>query len=277
MADPRKAAPGARRRGFQHLGAGGDHDSGAVGPPRRGLRSLALVPGAVLALCPQISPLPGVARRPGRFLAFVERLLSRGHFDVLLPTHEQGFLFARVRERLEGRVGLGAAVFRELSHRAQQGRVQPAARSTEPAAAADADRDIGAGACATPSAFRPSSRPRSAPRAAASGSCAMRMISNVRAAAISSASDAFADEVLVQDLDRGHYRESASRYFAAANCSAFMPIGRSPPASAAARRSSKASAGRWCAAISRKSARISAGTARCRSTSSCRTMARRRC
>jgi predicted ATP-grasp superfamily ATP-dependent carboligase len=45
------------------------------------------------------------------FLAFVERLLSSGRFDVLLPTHEQGFLFARARQRLEARVGLALPGF----------------------------------------------------------------------------------------------------------------------------------------------------------------------
>jgi predicted ATP-grasp superfamily ATP-dependent carboligase len=54
---------------------------------------------------------PGLRNDPAGFLAFVEQLLSRGHFDVLLPTHEQGFLFARARQRLEGRVGLALPSF----------------------------------------------------------------------------------------------------------------------------------------------------------------------
>ena len=54
---------------------------------------------------------PGLRRDPAGFLAFVERLLARGRFDVLLPTHEQGFLFARARPRLEGRVGLALPSF----------------------------------------------------------------------------------------------------------------------------------------------------------------------
>src|SRR5437588_1589512 len=45
---------------------------------------------------------PGLRSDPPGFLAFVEQLLSTGQFDVLLPTHEQGFLLARVRERFEG-------------------------------------------------------------------------------------------------------------------------------------------------------------------------------
>jgi predicted ATP-grasp superfamily ATP-dependent carboligase len=54
---------------------------------------------------------PGLRSDPAGFLAFVEKLLSAQHFDVLLPTHEQGFLFARMRERLEARVGLALPGF----------------------------------------------------------------------------------------------------------------------------------------------------------------------
>lgn len=54
---------------------------------------------------------PGLRTDPAGYLAFVERLLETGRFDVLLPTHEQGFLFARVRQRLEGRIGLALADF----------------------------------------------------------------------------------------------------------------------------------------------------------------------
>src|SRR3979411_3486878 len=54
---------------------------------------------------------PGLRTDPAGYLAFVERLIETGHFDVLLPTHEQGFLFARVRQRLEGRIGLAPQGF----------------------------------------------------------------------------------------------------------------------------------------------------------------------
>jgi predicted ATP-grasp superfamily ATP-dependent carboligase len=54
---------------------------------------------------------PGLRTDPAGYLAFIERLLSAGNFDVLLPTHEQGFLFARVRRRLEGRAGLALPSF----------------------------------------------------------------------------------------------------------------------------------------------------------------------
>lgn len=54
---------------------------------------------------------PGLRDDPAGFLAFVERLLATGRYDVLLPTHEQGFLFARVRKRLGARAGLALPDF----------------------------------------------------------------------------------------------------------------------------------------------------------------------
>lgn len=54
---------------------------------------------------------PAMRDDPLGFLGFVERLLARGHFDVLLPIHEQGFLFARVLTRLQARAGLALPDF----------------------------------------------------------------------------------------------------------------------------------------------------------------------
>jgi predicted ATP-grasp superfamily ATP-dependent carboligase len=54
---------------------------------------------------------PGLRDDPAGYLRFVEDLLAARPFDVLLPIHEQGFLFARVRERLEDRVGLALPDF----------------------------------------------------------------------------------------------------------------------------------------------------------------------
>jgi predicted ATP-grasp superfamily ATP-dependent carboligase len=49
---------------------------------------------------------PAMRDDPAGFLAFVEKLLAAQKFDVLLPIHEQGFLFARVQQQLGERVGL---------------------------------------------------------------------------------------------------------------------------------------------------------------------------
>src|SRR5882757_6366709 len=54
---------------------------------------------------------PGLRDDPAGYLSFVEKLLAKRPFDVLLPIHEQGFVFARVKERFETRVGLALPVF----------------------------------------------------------------------------------------------------------------------------------------------------------------------
>src|SRR5260221_12506611 len=54
---------------------------------------------------------PAMRDDPAGFLCFVETLLAMRHFDVLLPIHEQGFLFARVRRRLGDRVALALPTF----------------------------------------------------------------------------------------------------------------------------------------------------------------------
>jgi ATP-grasp domain len=54
---------------------------------------------------------PPMRDDPAGFLRFVEALLAAQHFDVLLPTHEQGFLFARVQQQLGARVGLALPGF----------------------------------------------------------------------------------------------------------------------------------------------------------------------
>jgi predicted ATP-grasp superfamily ATP-dependent carboligase len=54
---------------------------------------------------------PGLRDDPAGYLQFVEKLLAVRHIDVLLPIHEQGFLFARVRQRLQARVGLALPSF----------------------------------------------------------------------------------------------------------------------------------------------------------------------
>src|SRR4051794_35313471 len=54
---------------------------------------------------------PGLRDDPAAYLAFIERLLDQQKFDVLLPTHEQGFLFARVPQRFEGRTALALPAF----------------------------------------------------------------------------------------------------------------------------------------------------------------------
>jgi hypothetical protein len=48
---------------------------------------------------------------PAGFWHFVENLLTRRHFDVLVPIHEQGLLFARMREWLRHRIAVALPDF----------------------------------------------------------------------------------------------------------------------------------------------------------------------
>jgi predicted ATP-grasp superfamily ATP-dependent carboligase len=54
---------------------------------------------------------PGLRDDPAGYLSFVEKLLAERPFDVLLPIHEQGFVFARVKQRFEARVGVALPDF----------------------------------------------------------------------------------------------------------------------------------------------------------------------
>ncbi|WP_426531290.1 hypothetical protein [Bradyrhizobium sp. McL0615] len=54
---------------------------------------------------------PGLRDDPAGYLAYIEQRLADEKFDVLLPTHEQGFLFARAKPRIEGRAGLALPSF----------------------------------------------------------------------------------------------------------------------------------------------------------------------
>jgi hypothetical protein len=54
---------------------------------------------------------PGLRDDPAGYLAFIEQRLTEEKFDVLLPTHQQGFLFARAKPRIEGRAGFALPGF----------------------------------------------------------------------------------------------------------------------------------------------------------------------
>ena len=86
---------------------------------------------------------PGLRTDPAGYLRFVENLLAAQHFDVLLPTHEQGFLFARVAGRLKDRVGLALPDFDSYRTVHSKAGFSRLARSAGFAAAADPDRDVG--------------------------------------------------------------------------------------------------------------------------------------
>jgi predicted ATP-grasp superfamily ATP-dependent carboligase len=78
---------------------------------------------------------PPLRDDPAGYLAFVEDLLAAGGFDVLLPIHEQGFVFSRVKDRLRG-VGLALPSFenyRTAHSKAGFSRLLAALRLPQPA------------------------------------------------------------------------------------------------------------------------------------------------
>jgi predicted ATP-grasp superfamily ATP-dependent carboligase len=54
---------------------------------------------------------PGIGNDPPGYLSFVLDRISGGGFDVLLPIHEQGFLFARVPEQIQPHVAVALPSF----------------------------------------------------------------------------------------------------------------------------------------------------------------------
>jgi predicted ATP-grasp superfamily ATP-dependent carboligase len=54
---------------------------------------------------------PGLRDDPAAYLHFMLDLVARQRFDVLLPIHEQGLLFAKVSERLRPHVGVALPSF----------------------------------------------------------------------------------------------------------------------------------------------------------------------
>ena len=141
---------------------------------------------------------PGIGADPEGYLAFVIDLVSRGRFDVLLPTHEQGYLFAKARERLHVAVALPsfdsygqalskAAFSKVLSHLALP---QP---GTEFVASADALRAY-AVPCVVKTAIGTASR----------GTWMIHDAAGLaRTAAELERRGAFADTVLVQEMIAG--------------------------------------------------------------------------
>lgn len=54
---------------------------------------------------------PAAGREPERYFDFVAGVLRRDHWEVLLPAHEQAFLFARERSKLPPTAALASAEF----------------------------------------------------------------------------------------------------------------------------------------------------------------------
>lgn len=151
---------------------------------------------------------PGLRTDPAGYLAFVERLLGTGHFDVLLPTHEQGFLFARVRQRLEGRIGLalpGFDSYRTVHSKAGFSRLLDQLKLPQP------PTRIVTSAEALREAIRFPAVVKTSVGTASRGIWFVRHTGDLEDALRDlAASDAFTDEVLVQDLVAGTTEKAQS-------------------------------------------------------------------
>lgn len=151
---------------------------------------------------------PGLRTNPAGYLAFVERLIETGGFDVLLPTHEQGFLFARVRQRLEGRIGLalpGFENYRTAHSKAGFSRLLDQLNLPQP------PTEIVKSAQALRGAIRFPAVVKTSVGTASRGIWFVRHADDLEDALRDLvASDAFADEVLVQDLVAGTTEKAQS-------------------------------------------------------------------
>ena len=151
---------------------------------------------------------PGLRTDPAGFLAFVEQLLAVHDFDVLLPTHEQGFLFARVRERFEGRVGFALPSFesyRMVHSKAGFSRLLDRLNLPQP------PTRIVTSVRALRDAIRFPSVIKTSVGTASRGIWFVRHADDLELALRDlDAGDAFADEVLVQDLIAGTTEKAQS-------------------------------------------------------------------
>ncbi|MEA2892626.1 MAG: hypothetical protein QOI05_3419 [Bradyrhizobium sp.] len=144
---------------------------------------------------------PGLRDDPAGYLSFVEKLLAERPFDVLLPIHEQGFVFARVKGRFETRVGLALPVFesyRTAHSKAGFSRLLDELRLPQPAT-----RIV-----TSPSELRAASRfPCVVKTSIGTASRGIWFVRDEAALTMAlqelGTKDAFTDEVLVQDLVAG--------------------------------------------------------------------------
>lgn len=151
---------------------------------------------------------PGLRTDPAGYLHFVERQIAAGHFDVLLPTHEQGFLFARVGPRLAGRIGLALPSFdryRTAHSKAGFSRLLDQLKLPQP------PTQIVTSAAALREAIRFPAVVKTSVGTASRGIWFVRHTGDLDGALRDlAAGDAFADKVLVQDLVAGTTEKAQS-------------------------------------------------------------------
>ena len=150
---------------------------------------------------------PGLRDDPAGYLAFIEQRLTEGKFDVLLPTHEQGFLFARAKQRIEGRAGLALpsfASYRTAHSKAGFSRLLDRLSLPQPptriVTSAQQLREV----------IRFPTVVKTSVGTASRGIWFIRNADDLEGALHDLGGDAFADEVLVQDLIAGTTEKAQS-------------------------------------------------------------------
>ncbi|WP_245310259.1 hypothetical protein [Bradyrhizobium jicamae] len=151
---------------------------------------------------------PGLRDDPAGYLAFIERRLADGKFDVLLPTHEQGFLFARVGQRIADRAGIalpGFENYRQAHSKAGFSRLLDRLTLPQP------ETRIVTSAQAVREAIRLPAVVKTSVGTASRGIWFVRSANDLQSVLRDlSGGDAFAGEVLVQDFIAGTTEKAQS-------------------------------------------------------------------
>ena len=192
---------------------------------------------------------PGLGENPDGFLAFILDRVSSGEVDVLLPIHEQGYLFASVQDRLAPFVASRVPSFE--SYRQAHSKVgfqPPPLGARHPAARDAADRR-------SPRPRGPRPLPRHAERPDRHGEprdVAPRRGRRPRRRRSASWRRArtFDEPFLVQEIVRRPGRACPGRVRPGPARRRCTPTARSSAARAGATRSRRASTGRQCGRIS---------------------------
>jgi predicted ATP-grasp superfamily ATP-dependent carboligase len=150
---------------------------------------------------------PGLRDDPAGYLAFIEQRLTEAKFDVLLPTHEQGFLFARAKQRIEGRAGLALpsfANYRTVHSKAGFSRLLDRLELPQP------PTRIVTSAQQLREAIRFPAVVKTSVGTGSRGIWFIRSVDDLEGALHDLGGGAFADEVLVQDLVAGTTEKAQS-------------------------------------------------------------------
>jgi hypothetical protein len=150
---------------------------------------------------------PGLRDDPAGYLAFGEQQLADGKFDVLLATHEQGFLFARAKPHIEGRAGVALPSFE--SYRAAHSKAG-FSRLLDRLGLPQPPTQIVTSAQQLREAIRFPAVAKTSVGTASRGIWFIRSADDLEGALHDLGAGAFADEVLVQDLIAGTTEKAQS-------------------------------------------------------------------